>query len=65
MILRLAAGFEHAVPMAGIVPKFSRTPGAVRTVGPELGEHTDIVLREVLGLGENAIAELRAAHVVA
>ena len=65
MILRLAAGFERAVPMAGIVPKFSRTPGAVRSVGPELGEHTDAVLRDVLGLDENAIAELRGASVVA
>ncbi len=65
MIIRLAAGFERAVPMAGIVPKFSRTPGAVRSVGPELGEHTDAVLRDVLGLDENAIAELRGAGVVA
>ncbi len=65
MILRLAAGFERAVPMSGVVPKFSRTPGTVRSVGPELGEHTDIVLREVLGLDARAIAELRAANVVA
>ncbi|MEO6468181.1 MAG: CaiB/BaiF CoA-transferase family protein [Acidimicrobiia bacterium] len=65
MILRLAAGFERAVPMAGIVPKFSRTPGAVRTVGPTIGEHTDAVLRDLLGLDENAIAELRGAGVVA
>ena len=65
MIIRLAAGFEHAVPMAGIVPKFSRTPGAVRSVGPELGEHTDAVLRDVLGLDENAIAELHGSGVVA
>ncbi len=65
MIIRLAAGFEHAVPMAGIVPKFSRTPGAVRSVGPELGEHTDAVLRDVLGLDENAIAELHGSDVVA
>ena len=65
MIVRLAAGFERAVPMAGIVPKFSRTPCAVRSVGPDLGEHTDAVLRDVLGLDENAIAELRGAGVVA
>ena len=49
MILRLAAGFEQAVPMNGIVPKLSRTPGSIRSVGPELGEHTDQVLRELLG----------------
>ena len=65
MILRLAAGFEQAVPMSGVVPKFSRTPGSVRTVGPELGEHTDAVLSDVLGLDARAIAELRSAGVVA
>lgn len=65
MILRLAAGFDAAVPMAGIVPKLSRTPGAVRHVGPALGEHTDVVLRALLGLDGAALAELRAAGVVA
>ncbi len=28
-------------PMLGVVPKFSRTPGTISDVGPELGEHTD------------------------
>jgi formyl-CoA transferase/succinyl-CoA--D-citramalate CoA-transferase len=59
MILRLAAGFEQAVPMAGIVPKLSRTPGAVRSVGPELGEHTVAVLREA-GLSDAEITALGA-----
>ena len=27
-------------PMLGVVPKFSRTPGAISDVGPTLGEHT-------------------------
>ncbi len=49
MVLRATsrAGFE--VPMTGIVPRFSRTPGRVRDVGPDLGEHTDEVVREVRG----------------
>jgi formyl-CoA transferase len=33
------AGIDTA--MLGVVPKFSRTPGSIRDVGPELGEHTD------------------------
>src|SRR5262249_57408657 len=41
MVVRLAAGFAADVPMTGVVPKFSRTPGAIRSVGPVLGEHTD------------------------
>lgn len=51
-------------PMQNVVPKLSDTPGEVRWVGPELGEHTDEVLAEVLGLDGDAIAELRAAEIV-
>jgi len=65
MILRLAAGFEAAVPMAGVVPKLSRTPGAVRHVGPELGADTDAVLTGLLGTPAAELAELRAAGVIA
>jgi crotonobetainyl-CoA:carnitine CoA-transferase CaiB-like acyl-CoA transferase len=57
MIVRLAAGFEKAIPMAGVVPKLSRTPGSVRAVGPELGAHTDEVLREA-GLTDAEIQPL-------
>ena len=64
MILRLAAGFEAAVPMAGVVPKLSRTPGGVRHVGPELGADTDAVLERLLGLAGDARAALRAAGVI-
>lgn len=28
-------------PMLGVVPKFSRTPGSISDVGPDLGEHTE------------------------
>ena len=51
-------------PMQNVVPKLSDTPGEVRWVGPELGEHTDAVLAEVLGLGSDDAAELRAAGVI-
>lgn len=33
------AGIDTA--MLGVVPKFSRTPGSIRDVGPDLGEHTE------------------------
>jgi len=65
MVLRLAAGFDRPVPMAGVVPKLSRTPGAVRTVGPALGEHTEPVLRDLAGLTDAEITTLRTAGVIA
>jgi formyl-CoA transferase/succinyl-CoA--D-citramalate CoA-transferase len=65
MILRLAAGFEAAVPMAGVVPKLSRTPGVVRHVGPALGADTDAVLARLLGMPDATRSELRAAGVIA
>ena len=34
------AGIDTA--MLGVVPKFSRTPGSIRDVGPVLGEHTNL-----------------------
>jgi formyl-CoA transferase len=47
MVHRALSRAGHVVPMAGIVPAFSRTPGAVRDVGPSLGEHTAEVLDEL------------------
>jgi succinyl-CoA---D-citramalate CoA-transferase len=47
MVHRAPSRAGHVVPMAGIVPAFSRTPGAVRDVGPSLGGHTAEVLDEL------------------
>ena len=56
---------EHPVAgkvrMVGPVVKLSETPGAVREPAPLLGQHTDEVLRECLGLDDGEIARLRAA----
>jgi crotonobetainyl-CoA:carnitine CoA-transferase CaiB-like acyl-CoA transferase len=47
------------VPMPGIVPKLSVTPGAVARGAPLLGEHSAEVLGAVLG--ETGLAALRTA----
>jgi len=62
MIVRVAAGFGVDIPMTNVVPRFSRTPGAIRAVGPELGAHTDEVLSEFYAPDE--IAALRAASII-
>ena len=64
MIVRGTASDGEAVAMPGIVPKMSATPGSVRERAPRLGEHTDVVLREI-GLSESQIERLRASGVIA
>jgi len=53
-----------AVKMPGPVPRFSRTPGEIRSSGPEPGTHNDEVYRGLLGLTAEDLEELRAAGVV-
>jgi formyl-CoA transferase/CoA:oxalate CoA-transferase len=52
------------VRMVGAPVRLSATPGAVRTPAPMLGEHTDEVLGQLLGLGDEQIAALRTAGVI-
>jgi crotonobetainyl-CoA:carnitine CoA-transferase CaiB-like acyl-CoA transferase len=50
--------------MPGVVPRFSRTPGSVRTAGPGLGADTDEVLKTVGGFEGSEIDALRADQVI-
>ena len=50
--------------MQNVAPRLSDTPGRVRAPSPALGEHTDAVLRDILGMDAPAVATLRAAGVV-
>jgi formyl-CoA transferase len=52
------------VAMPAVVPRLSATPGSIRAPAPRLGEHTDAVLTELLGLGPQELADLRAAGVI-
>ena len=51
------------VSLLGLPVKLSETPGDVRRVPPEIGEHTDEILCE-LGLTEEARLRLREKRVV-
>jgi crotonobetainyl-CoA:carnitine CoA-transferase CaiB-like acyl-CoA transferase len=65
--LGMAAEVEHPalgiLRQAGIPLQFERTPGAIRTPPPLLGEHTDEILAE-MGYERAAIDELRVAGVI-
>jgi formyl-CoA transferase len=59
MLLSATLPDGKAFKMPGIVPKLSDTPGAVESVGPALGEHTQRILL-TLGYSEAQIAELKS-----
>ena len=63
MIERITASDGEPLKVPGVIPKLSRTPGAIRSNAPRLGEHTDEVLRE-LGYGNADISRLRDAQVI-
>ncbi len=52
------------VAMANVVPRLSRTPGAVRWAGHDIGQDTVEILRDELGLSAEQIAELTEAHII-
>lgn len=48
-----------------ILPKLKSTPGATTWSGPQLGSHNDEVLGELLGLGDEQLAELKNNRIIA
>lgn len=53
---------ELTIPAA--MPRLSDTPAAFRHTGPALGEHTEDVFQELLGLSPQALSFLREKHVM-
>lgn len=47
-----------------IAPKLTQTPGATQWAGPKVGEHTDQVMRELLGMSAAQVQQLRDEKVV-
>lgn len=47
-----------------VAPKLSETPGKIRHLGPELGEHNDQIYRGLLGLDDDTLSSLRSARVI-
>jgi crotonobetainyl-CoA:carnitine CoA-transferase CaiB-like acyl-CoA transferase len=64
MLQHLPHSSVGKVPQVVSPMKFSATPLEFRSAPPVLGEHTDQVLREVLGRSDADIAALRAAKAI-
>jgi len=63
MIERVIAGDGEPLKVPGVIPKLTGTPGAIRSAAPQLGEHTDQVLKE-LGYAAADIVALREAGAI-
>lgn len=50
---------------SGVVPHFPDCPGEIRWTGPSIGQHTDEILKDLLGLADGEITGLRSSGVVA
>jgi crotonobetainyl-CoA:carnitine CoA-transferase CaiB-like acyl-CoA transferase len=64
MIVRLPHPAADHVTVMGIPIRLEATPGAVTSPPPRLGEHTEAVLRRVLGLRAAQISQLRRAGAI-
>ncbi len=52
------------IPMPGVSPNLTGTPGRIAHAGPPIGHHTDEILCEVLNLSSEDIASLKASGIV-
>ncbi len=64
MLLRLPHAKLGEVLVPGVPVKLSATPGAVRRLGPELGEHNAEIYERLLGLDPDELTRLRTAEVI-
>ncbi len=63
MIKEVTLDDGSALKVPGVVPKLSATPGSFEGGGPQLGQHTEQVLRES-GFSDDQIAQLKQLEVI-
>jgi len=54
----------ETVIVPSTIPRMSETPGEIRHLGPKLGQHTEEVLSDLLGLNKQQLNELRSKRVI-
>lgn len=63
MIIEMEHPIAQKIKMAGIPIKLLGTPAKITTPPPYLGQHTDSILSEILGMDKENIEKLKAAGV--
>jgi crotonobetainyl-CoA:carnitine CoA-transferase CaiB-like acyl-CoA transferase len=64
MIVTLPHPKAGNLRVLGVPVRLHATPGKAATAPPLLGQHTERVLRTVLGVGKGEVARLRKSGVV-
>ena len=55
---------NREVEVRGLPITLSKTPGRVETLGPELGQDTELILADTLGISWERIGELKERGVI-
>lgn len=63
-IVRLPHPEFGEIAMQNVAPKLSETPGGIRWIGPDLGQHNADVYEGLLGMSSEDLALLRAEGVI-
>ncbi len=68
LALGMVQELEHPkagrIKVTGVPIQLGRSPGSVRLPPPTLGQHTQEILRELLGMSEKEVEELRTDGIV-
>ncbi len=64
MVITVEHPIEGEIRLVGFPQKFSETPCEVRLPPPVLGQHTEEILEEELGMSEQEIQRLRAEEII-
>ncbi|HLR67038.1 CaiB/BaiF CoA transferase family protein [Virgibacillus alimentarius] len=55
---------NESLKIPGIIPKMSETPGKTKWLGPDLGDHTDEVMKNWLAYDKEKIAQLKEKGII-
>ncbi|SFB29144.1 CoA-transferase family III [Lentibacillus halodurans] len=64
MIENFTLNKEESLRIPGVVPKMSKTPGETKWLGPDLGQHTDEVMKDWLAYDDNKIHHLKEQGII-